>query len=549
MRSRPALLPLLIVLLALATPALGGELDHAMRQYVRSADLRTTQVSLFAMDLDTGNVIGSLEPDQPMIPASNMKVVTTAAAMDVLGPEFLFRTELAIRQPSAAAPELVVKGDGDPAFGDAILLGQHGLNVEQLLASWVEVVRQTGHTRFARLVLDDRVFDEQFSHEDWPEPDLRKGYGAQVAGINFYTNVVDILPTPTVEGQAARVDVFPDAPHFEKTNRTKTGGKTDHFILDRRLGTNQLIFGGNVKNRRTVPFQVSIHDPAVFFGQVFAARLAQAGITVDAVVRPEPQEELDDTRPLHVVQTTLPLVLARTNQDSQNMFAEALVKRMGHQLTGQPGSWDNGAAAIRAVLRQRLGARSSAMVIADGSGMSRNNRVTARLLVELLRELHQDPTKGPIFLESLSAAGENGTLQQRLNDLGGRVYGKSGYIGGVSTLTGYLVIPAAEGGRPRTIGFSFLFNGFKPPLYARNMKRVQDGLLALIDKAYAPREEPANLGGCPSTRTGERQPRGSVSAARGRSAQSLRAPSRRAASMSRWWVPIASSSLVGVRWV
>lgn len=492
MRSRSALLPVLLILSTLAAPVLGIEVEGTMRQLVRSADLRGTEVSVFAMDMDSGEVIAAMEPDRPMIPASNMKVVTTAVALDVLGPEYVFRTALELHEPAGSLPELIIRGDGDPGFGDPVLLGQHGLQVEQLLSSWADAVAKTGHKRFARLVVDDRVFDQEFSHPEWPTPDLVKGYGAQVAGINFYANVVDVLPVPTVDGQAPRFEIFPPAPFLEYTNRAKTG-KTDYFILDRKLGTNQLIFAGTIRNRRTTPSQVTIHDPATFFGQVLANRLAEQGIVVDAVVRPGPQEEFLAARPLHVVQTTLPLVLARTNQDSQNMFAEALFKRMGHQLTGQAGSWDSGAAAIRAVLRQRLGARSSAIVVADGSGMSRSNRVTARLLVELLREMHLDSIKGPIYLESLSVAGESGTLKQRLDKLNGRVYGKSGYINGVSTLTGYLVI--GEGGETRTIGFSFLFNGFKPPLTAADMKRVQNGLVGLIDKAYAPQPEPAKLGG------------------------------------------------------
>src|SRR5690606_33014258 len=137
-----------------------------------------------------GEVLAALEPDKPMIPASNMKVVTTAAALDVLGPEFVFRTELLLQDARGGLPELIVKGDGDPAFGDPILMSQHGLQVEQLLTSWADAIANTGHKRFARLVVDDRVFDEDLSHDEWPRPDLVKGYGAQVAGLNFYTNVV-----------------------------------------------------------------------------------------------------------------------------------------------------------------------------------------------------------------------------------------------------------------------------------------------------------------------------------------------------------------------
>lgn len=507
-RSLAVFVSLLAALLLAPVPGVASvDLENAMRQMIRSSNLGQTEVSVFAMDVGTGDVIAAIEADRPMTPASNMKLVTTAAALDVLGPEFVFRTELLLSTPASPAPaaanlpDLVVKGDGDPAFGDPILLGQHDVKVDQILDGWTQAVVATGQKHFSRLVVDDRVFDFDFAHDDWSNSDLVKAYGAQVAGVNFYNNVVDVLPVPTREGQAPSVSLFPvTSAFFETTNRAKTG-KTDYFILDRKLETNQLIFAGTIRNRRSAPFQISVHDPAMYFGQVLATRLAKEGIRIERLERPQPMEEFPDVRPLHVVQTTLPLVLARTNQDSQNMFAEALMKRMGRQLTGQPGSWENGAAAVRAALRERLGARSSAIIVADGSGMSRSNRVTARLLVELLRSLHGDADRGHIYLTSLSEAGETGTLQQRLDTLNGRVFGKSGYVNGVSSLSGYLVIPPPAdrpGSEPRTIAFSLLFNGFKPPLSNSDIKRVQNGLVALIDKAYAPakrKAEPANLGG------------------------------------------------------
>ena len=192
-------------------------------------------------------------------------------------------------------------------------------------------------------------------------------------------------------------------------------------------------------------------------------------------------------QPLHTLQTTLAGVIDRTNQDSQNMFAEALFKRMGHHLTGEPGSFTDGAAAVRLFLRDRISKRTglAGVAVADGSGMSRHNRVTARVFVELLTELHADPTLGPLFAASLARGGESGTLRRHrdaLRDLNAKVYAKSGYLGAsanyASTLTGYLVAPNG-----RAYAFSFLFNGFHPPLSNLKIKRLQNDLLAKLDDA------------------------------------------------------------------
>lgn len=481
-------------LLLTASAALAADLNSAIRQMVQGHDLRGTKVAVFVMDLDSGQTLAALHADDQMIPASNMKLVTTAAALDVLGPDYVFRTELALAEPAqdAALPSLIVTGDGDPAFGDPVLLQQHGLTVDQLFEGWINAVLATGYTKFDRLVIDDRVFDREFSHPDWIASDLVKAYGAQVAGLNFYDNCVDVLPIPTAPGQAPAVEIFPPAPFIDTINRARTGAN-DFFTLDRKLGTNQLIFGGTVKNRIAEPYQVTIHDPPMTFGQMLAHQLRLRGVEVGEVVRPEPREDLPPHRAIHLVQTTLPLVLARTNQDSMNLFAEALMKRMGRQLTGQPGSWDNGAAAVRQVLRNRLGSRAASITVADGSGMSRENRVTARLLVELLRSLHLDGQKGVVYRDSLSRGGVNGTLRLRFDGMNGTVYGKSGYLSGVSSVSGYLYLPVtAANPEPRVLGFSILMNGFKPPLYNRDMKALQNKIVDLIDQAVA---DPVRLGG------------------------------------------------------
>jgi D-alanyl-D-alanine carboxypeptidase/D-alanyl-D-alanine-endopeptidase (penicillin-binding protein 4) len=277
------------------------------------------------------------------------------------------------------------------------------------------------------------------------------------------------------------------------------------FHIDRKMGTNELSFRGSIRNKPAEPWQVTIHDPPMFFAEMLAERLRQQGITVVSIARPGDAETLPPVRPLHVVRTSLPMVLNRTNADSQNMFAEALFKRVGQQVTGTPGGWRNGAAAMRLALRQRLGTRSAALQISDGSGMSRDNLVTARMLVELLAGFHNDddPEKARIFRESLAHAGNGddgayegtGTFEKgkRFHNLapGHEVYGKSGYINGVSTLSGYLVVPDDDGGT-RTIAFSLLFNDFKPPVYVNQIKALQNRLIELIDESVS---APAKLGG------------------------------------------------------
>lgn len=468
-----------------------ADLTSQTQAIINAADLRKTEVGVYIYDLDNNTPLASINPDRPLIPASNMKVFTTAAALQTLGPDFVFRTELQMLRAGVVKgttnPTLVIKGDGDPAFGDPDLLAKHGLDIEKLLDTWINAVKTTGVKTFDKLIIDDRVFDQDFVHPSWPADQLNQWYCAQVAGLNFNDNCVDLYPEPTVAGQSPRVLIWPLVPAINITNRAMTGGG-DTFWVSRKAGTNDMVFYGKVKNRRTSPINVTIHDPPIFFGELMKHRLSQAGITVASIVRPESDDQLPQGQVLHVIQTTIDQVIQRCNKDSQNLFAEALFKRMGRKVTGRPGSWDNGAAALRIFLHNRLGARSASLSIADGSGMSRDNKITSRSMVDVLQAMATDPKMSEIFLDSLSVAGEDGTLRKRFADLkDAQVLGKSGYIRSVSTLSGIVIVndPTRPNGK-RTILFSLLFNGFEPPVYLHAVRDTQDKLVKLIyDSVHA----------------------------------------------------------------
>lgn len=482
--------------LGTASDAGAGGLQSQVGDMLQGSGLRDAEVAIVAIDLETGETLIEIEPDQPLLPASNMKLITSAAAIRTLGPSFVFNTELRlIREVSAPdgtgrsgeIDTLVVWGDGDPGFGDPKLLAEHGLDFDDLLERWVEAVRGAGVRTVAELIIDDRVFDRQFVHPTWPKGQLSRWYCAPVAGVNLNNNCFDIFVEPTRSGQSPRITILPRTPFLPTVTRAVTGA-TDTFSVSRRPGTNELTFWGKVRHKRTQPLYVTVNDPPMLFAKILASRLKEAGVAVGKLSRPQADEQLATGRPLYRVRTTLPLVLRRCNKDSHNLFAEALMKRMGRHLTGATGTWESGAAATRMYLQRVLGVRGAGVTIADGSGLSRDNRVTARILAELLDRVLDDRVVAPLFIESLSISGIDGTLKTRFGPgLAGRVIGKSGYINGVNTLSGYLLPRAytGTGDRPALpkggIAFSMLFNNIKPPVKNHQIKEVQQRVLEMID--------------------------------------------------------------------
>ena len=484
--SPTAVLAMAGLCLLAATSVARGDIDAQVRDMIRAADLRQTVVGLMAVDTRDNQTILAVNPDEPMIPASNMKLITTAAALRMLGPDFTFRTELRLVNADLDAADLVIKGDGDPALGDPKMLREQDLDAAMFLDRWVAAARDVGVRRIRTLIIDDRIFDQQFVHPDWPVDQLNRWYCAQVAGLNFHDNCLDLYPEPTVVGQTPIVRMLPEAPFVQVINRAVTD-KADTFWISRLPNTNVITYRGKVKNHRTSPVHVTVHDPPMFLARSLARRFALAKIPVDAIRRVELDDELPPGQTLAQVLTPLTDVLARCNKDSQNLFAEALLKRLGYQFTGATGSWSSGAAAVRKFLSDELKSRGAGISIADGSGMSRQNSVSPRLLVDLLAAVQRDEEIGQLFLSSLAVGGEDGTLRSRFEQgMTGRVHAKSGYISQVSCLSGYIVFDAqAPDQKPRVVAFALLFNGFQPPVYAYQLKQIQDELVQLIGRVVS----------------------------------------------------------------
>jgi D-alanyl-D-alanine carboxypeptidase/D-alanyl-D-alanine-endopeptidase (penicillin-binding protein 4) len=475
-----------------------GDLADDVRRLISAKKFGEAKVGVSLMDGASGAVLGAHRADEAFIPASNMKLLTSGAALLILGPDFAFRTELV-----SDGERLIFRGSGDPSLADPSILEKMTprMTVSDMLDAMVGAATKAKITQASELVIDDRVFDRELVHPMWPADQLTRGYCAQVSGVNFHANVLHVFPgpSPSGPGHAAVYTLQPEAPwlRFEVRARTVAQGSNSPW-LTRDADGSRFVLRGDVRHRSLSPIEVTVHDPSMFLGNLLAERLAKGGVVLSGAERVRlalPDEVLSAGATLAVVSTPLAEVLKRCNADSANLYAEAMLKRIGHDVTHEPGSWKNGAAVVRMLLTERVGADAAAStVISDGSGMSRGNAVSPSTMTRWVRSISRDKAVGHAFRESMAEIGE-GTLRRRFQGtkLTNRLQAKSGYLNGVRCLSGTVTHEASG----RFVTFSVLVNNIRTDEQHRETLQLHEDIVRLADRWLSARiaaEAPA-LGG------------------------------------------------------
>ena len=413
-------------------------------------------VSARVIELPSGRELFADDPDRPFTPASNMKLVVTAASLAALGPEHTFKTWLV-----GSGDDLVIVGSGDPAIGDPRIAQKARRTTETVLDEWAKVVQDKGYTWIAGdICFDESYFEARQIHPNWHEDDLVEWYACPVSGLNFNDNCIDVSVQPGEAGKPVAYKVSPATGTVDIVNSCLSGDKGDPVDVRRAPEHNIFTVTGTVTKAETLKSK-PVTEPGLLIADAFRMALERRGIRLDGTIRRVKVERLSDGSPcggkiLAVHESAMADVMWRTNKSSQNLFAECLAKTLGRRWAAQrgrdePGSWANAAPAIRAGIA-KLGVSTRGLTVDDGSGLSDHNRVTARLLTDLLRAMFVHPY-AEAFRASMARGGVDGTIEGRMSDLRGRIFAKTGYIGGVRTLSGYV---RTKGGQ--WLAFSFLYN-------------------------------------------------------------------------------------------
>lgn len=387
--------------------------------------------SINVVEPESGTVIYSHDAHKPLIPASNMKLVSTAAALKYLGAGFEYKTRVGLSRGA-----LVVIGSGDPILGDKDTDDKHGRQSGWVFEKIAQALSERGVAEVNDIVIDTTVFDDERVHPSWKPEELNRSYAAEVCGLNYSLNCIELSATNL--GRTVALHVEPTTSFIDMTSQVKAVSSNGRGIGSYRTAQpNKIVVFGEVKNKEG-PVKVAIEKPAAFFGFLLAEHLARAGITARGKLIERAFSESEGFTPLVEFVTPLTDVINRANTDSLNLAAEALFKTIDAHGNpdGKNGSWAGGREMVARYLAG-LGVAGEEFKIDDGCGLSRENRLTTHLLSRLLLDQYRSGN-WELFRVSLAVGGEEGTIDRYFNEprYRGKIHAKTGYISGVRAFSG-----------------------------------------------------------------------------------------------------------------
>ncbi|MBP2077977.1 D-alanyl-D-alanine carboxypeptidase/D-alanyl-D-alanine-endopeptidase [Oceanobacillus polygoni] len=420
-------------------------MQETLNRYIETdAKLKGALIGISIRSAISGDVLYEYNHDIRLHPASNMKLLTAAAALNVLGRDYTFSTQLqtdGVLKEGTLEGNLFLVGKGDPTL------------LTEDFETFAEKIKKKGiHKITGDIIGDDTWYDHVRLSRDLVWSDEQYYYGAEVSALtaspnkDYDTGSVLIEVTPTVIGEHPTFTISPDTDYVMVRNRAITVEEAldDDLIVERDHGSNRITISGKIAHAsEKVKQWMSVWGASEYAMRLFSDALTKQGIGWDGEVKigvaPRNATVLSSKDSVPLSEILIPFMKL-----SNNGIAEMLIKEMGRRLQKE-GSWESGIPVLEKEMEE-LGIAVKHLLIKDGSGISHSNLIPANEISQLLYEV-QKKDWFPVFLHALPVSGHpdrmiGGTLHERMKVFS--VQAKTGTIEGVSTLSGYLDIPNGE---------------------------------------------------------------------------------------------------------
>jgi len=445
------------------------ELQARIQEVLAKPELSSAMVGIKVVSLDNGRVLFEENAAKLLRPASNMKLYTVAAALDRLSPDYRFSTSVyANTRPDAAGVvhgELIIYGRGDPSIAARFNNGDYFKGIDELATRIVAagVKRVEGD-----LVGDESYFLGPKYGSGWNWEDLTWYYGAEITPLTANDNALDLFIKPGAAiGQPASITTGPPDPLLTIVNKVTTSAKGSkrEFSIHRGLGENTITITGSIPlEDRGYTGGIGISHPGLLFVYMLRSSLAQKGVTITGASRISVSSNAVQNEIATLQSPPFSVIAAQTLKPSQNLYTELILRTLGKVAPPPPPittsslpqtSDELGLEAVKTFLKT-VGLRPEALVLDDGSGLSRNDMITAEASVQLLTFMskHRYAT---VFRDALPIGGVDGTLRNRFKGTPAEnnVRAKTGSLSSAASLGGYMTTAGGE-----KLAFSIMVNNY-----------------------------------------------------------------------------------------
>jgi len=445
------------LLFTFLTLAAFAQPSKSLTNFMTDGAVSNAAVSIYFADASTGEVLVASQPQIAVTPASVFKLITSATALEKLGKDFRFNTSVSISgkiENRILNGNLIVTGGGDPTLGS----GYFNVNKSEFLSKWVHAIKQAGIDSIAgNIVVDPSIYSDQDVVQNWLWEDIGSYYGAAAQGISVYDNSFEISfrTSDSIGGRSEILFIQPQIPDLVIENQVVSGSdnRDRSYVFGNPADNFRIVKGTLPKGKNDYRIASSIPDPAKLLAYELRKTLQDSLINIHGTI--EKKKTTSDSSLFKWESPALSEIIQQLNFESINLYAEHLLKQIGLTTYGD-GSTALGVKAVTEYWKEK-GIDTRNLFIADGSGLSRFNAITAKTLVDVLLYMQKDSINFSVYEQSLPITGANGTMKNYFQEsvLRGKAHVKSGSMTRVRSLAGYM--PTKSG---RTVAFTVMVNNF-----------------------------------------------------------------------------------------
>ena len=455
-------------------------IQKELAKLLEDPNLQFAHSGVYVEDLETGEVLFRYNPRKLLIPASNMKLFTSAAALVKLGKDFRFATEIYGRdslQNGVLQGDLIIRGKGDPTiagrfYQDSILT---------VFQSWADSLKQLGIRRVdGDLVGEVSYFSGPPLRYGWEWDDEPFYYAPQIDALSFNENCVDLtIQGGEKVGDSVRVALNPSTNYVQiiNTARTVSRDSLSRLRVFRERGRNVIYVQGTIKQGKKDEESITVEQPSRYFLTILKTVLQSKGIAVAGSIKVTERNLLRDDPHLKLLfrhySPPLKDIVKALNKKSNNFYAEQILSTLGAEIL-KKGSAEKGREVVSGWLAS-LGVADNEFIMADGSGLARKNMIAPIATATVLRYMYHHKNVFSDYLASLPIAGVDGTIRKQLKGTPaeGHIFAKTGTVTRARALSGY-----AQTASGRMLLFVTMFNNY--PVSTSYIKRIQDRICLLL---------------------------------------------------------------------